>query len=175
MKTPPSSGRTETVNGMRMYYEIHGQGEPVLLLHGLSGAGGYWEPFITRLPAEYQLVIPDMRGHGRSTNPSLEFTHRQSALDVFGLLDLLGVERFKAIGVSCGGNTLLHMATQQPCRVEAMGLVSATAYFPHQAMAIMRQFTVDNMAAKEWHLMRQRHKYGDEQIRDLWAQGNGFK
>jgi pimeloyl-ACP methyl ester carboxylesterase len=175
MKTPSSSGRTETVNGMRMYYEIHGQGEPLLLLHGFTGAGSDWEPFISRLPAEYRLVIPDMRGHGRSTNPSLEFTHRQSALDVFGLLDLLGIEKFKAIGVSCGGNTLLHMATQQPGRVEAMVLVSATAYFPQQARAIMRQFTVDNMTAEEWKLMRQRHKQGDDQIRALWSHGNGFK
>jgi pimeloyl-ACP methyl ester carboxylesterase len=103
------------------------------------------------------------------------FTHRQSALDMFALLDRLNIERFKAIGMSCGVKTLLHMATQQPSRVEAMALVSAAHYFPEQARAIMGQMTVDNRTDEEWQFMRQQHKHGDEQIRALWTQGNAFK
>jgi pimeloyl-ACP methyl ester carboxylesterase len=60
------------------------------------------------------------------------------------MLDHLGIEQFKAVGVSLGAKTLLHMATQQPARVEAMVLVSATPYFPEQARAIMRQVNPDN-------------------------------
>ena len=67
-------------------------------------------------------------------------TFRQSARDVFGLLDQLGIARFKAIGLSFGAKTLLHMATQQRSRVEAMVLVSATPYFPEQARFIMLRF-----------------------------------
>jgi pimeloyl-ACP methyl ester carboxylesterase len=85
-----------------------------------------------------------LRGHGRSTNPSKEFTFRQLSLDVFSLLDHLGVERCKAIGLSMGAKTLLHLATQQPARVEAMVLLSAAPYFPEQARAIMRQSRPDN-------------------------------
>jgi pimeloyl-ACP methyl ester carboxylesterase len=167
--------RTEHLNGIQMYCEVHGQGEPLMLLHGFTGSGGDWEPFVNELAAEYQLVIPDLRGHGGSTNPSNVFTFRQSALDVFALLDKLNVERFKAIGVSGGAKTLLHMATQQPDRVATMVLVSAAPYFPAQARAIMSQFTVENLTDDEWQVLRRRHKHGDDQIRALWAQGNAFK
>ena len=158
-----------------MYYELHGAGDPLVLLHGFTGSGSNWEPFIGGLGKERQLIIPDLRGHGRSTNPSNAFTFRQSALDVFALLNRLEIERFKAIGLSGGAKTLLHMATQQPGRVEAMVLISATPYFAEQARAIMRQMTPETRSEEEWQIMRQWHKHGDEQIRALWMQGNGFK
>jgi pimeloyl-ACP methyl ester carboxylesterase len=116
-----------------------------------------------------------LRGHGRSTNPSGTFTIRHLALDVFALLDRLGVNRFKAIGLSLGAKTLLHLATQQPHRIEAMVLVSATPYFPEQARALMREVTPDNRTGEEWAQMRQWHKQGDEQIRQIWRQVNSFK
>ncbi|HKX27503.1 MAG TPA: alpha/beta hydrolase [Blastocatellia bacterium] len=175
MKTLSNAGETTLINEMQMYYQLQGQGEPLVLLHGFTGSGANWELIFKEPPNEYQMVIPDLRGHGRSTNPSLVFTHRQSALDVFALLDRLKIERFKAIGMSCGAKTLLHMATQQPNRVEAMVLVSAAHYFPEQARAIMRQMTVDSRTDEEWQFMRQQHQHGDDQIRTLWTQGNAFK
>jgi pimeloyl-ACP methyl ester carboxylesterase len=175
MNSLPNGGRTTPINGIQMYYQILGQGEPLVMLHGFTGVGDDWQPFAKELEKRYRLIIPDMRGHGRSTNPSMEFTHRQSAQDVFALLDHLEIERFKAIGLSAGGNTLLHMATQQPARVEAMVLVSATSYFPMQARAVMSQFTADTLTDENWKLLRQRHTQGDEQIRALWRQGNAFK
>jgi pimeloyl-ACP methyl ester carboxylesterase len=170
-----ASGETIRVNGMEMYYEIRGAGEPLLLLHGGGGAGVNWSLIFKNVPPGHRLIVPDLRGHGRSTNPSGRFTFRQSALDVFGMLDHLGVEKFKAIGMSLGAKTLLHVATQQPTRVEAMVLVSATPYFPKQARAIMRQVSPDNRTEAEWQQMRQWHKHGDEQIRALWRMSNAFK
>ena len=127
-----ASSHTASINGIEMYYEIHGTGEPLVLLHGFQGSGATWAAILgdlDRLATDYQLIIPDLRGHGRSTNPPGEFTMRQSASDVLALLDHLGIERFKAIGMSGGGMTLLHMATQQPHRVEALVLISATTHF----------------------------------------------
>jgi len=175
MKTSPPVGQTIPINGMEMYYEIRGAGEPLVLLHGGTGAGVNWDLLFRNAPAGYRLVVPDLRGHGRSTNPSATFTFRQSAFDVFAMLDHLGIERFKAIGVSLGAKTLLHVATQQPTRVAAMVLVSATPYFPDQARAIMQQVTPDNRTDAEWEQMRQWHKHGDEQIRALWKMANAFK
>lgn len=164
-----------SINEMEMYCEVHGEGEPLVLLHGFSGCGSNWEGFAGELGREYKLVIPDLRGHGRSTNPSGAFTFRQSGLDVFAMLDSLEIGRFKAIGVSGGAKTLIHAATQQPTRVEALVLASATPYFPPQARALMSQMTPENRSEEEWRMMRQWHKHGDEQIRALWRQGNGFK
>ena len=168
-------GRAEPVNGIEMYYETRGEGEPLVLLHGGGGVGANWDLIFKVPPQGYQLIIPDLRGHGRSTNPLPGFTIRQLAQDVFGLLDRLGVERFKAIGLSLGAKTLLHVATQQPGRVEAMVLVSATPYFPEQARAVMRQLTAENHSEAEWQQMRQWHRQGDEQIRKLWSQMNALK
>jgi len=163
-----------SLNGIEMYYETYGEGEPLVLLHGFTGAGSNWTPFLDGLAGAYRLVVPDLRGHGRSTNPSGEFTFRQSALDVFALLDALGVKRFKAIGMSAGAKTLLHMATREPDRVEAMVLVSATPYFPEQARAAMREITPESRTDDEWRLVRKWHAYGDEQIVALWRQANAF-
>lgn len=166
---------TVSIHRMEMYYEIKGEGHPLLLLHGFTGAGSNWSLIFPEPPEGYQLIIPDLRGHGRSTNPSGEFTHRQSALDVLALLDALKIEQFVAIGMSAGAKTLLHMAARQPDRINSMVLVSATPYFPEQARAIMRQMTEENRTEEEWLQMRQWHYHGDEQIRSLWRQGNAFK
>lgn len=163
--------RCETVrlNGIEMYCETVGEGEPLLLLHGGGGCHQDWayagrDQFLRH----YMLIAPDARGHGRSTNPPKTITHRQCALDTIALLNYLDIKRCKAIGLSMGGNTLLHLATLEPDRIEAMVLVSATMYFPEQARAIMRQVQVENQSPKEWETMRKRHQLGDEQIIALW-------
>ncbi len=171
---PSVPGRTEPVNDIEMYVELRGEGEPLVLLHGGGGVGANWGLIFKEPPPGYRLVIPDLRGHGRSTNPAEEFTFRQSARDVLALLDRLGIERFQAIGMSLGAKTLLHVATQQPSRVEAMVLVSATPYFPEQARAAMRQVTPENRSEAEWRQMRAWHQHGDEQIRKIWRQVQVF-
>jgi pimeloyl-ACP methyl ester carboxylesterase len=164
------------VNGFQMSCEERGSGEPLLLLHGGTGIGADWNlVFTAGDPEGFRLLVPDLRGHGRSTNPSRAFTFRQAAADVFALLDLLGVPRVKAIGLSMGAKTLLHMATQQPDRIDAMVLVSATPYFPAQARAAMAQLSVDGFSDADWATQRQRHVHGDDQIRMLFDQMRGLK
>lgn len=163
-----TSGTVVHIDDIDLHYETRGQGEPLLLLHGMTGCSHDWV-YAGRgeLEKEYKLIIPDARGHGRSTNPGKKLSHRQCAGDTLALLDHLGVDRCKAIGMSMGGNTLLHMATMQPDRIAAMVLVSATPYFPAQARAIMRQVPAEQPEA-EWQIMRERHRHGDEQIAALW-------
>lgn len=164
------------VNGFQMHYEARGDGEPLLLLHGGTGIGADWQlVFTAGDPHGFTVIVPDLRGHGRSTNPSREFTFRQAALDVFALLDRLGLPRVKAIGLSMGAKTLLHMATQQPNRIDAMVLVSATPYFPAPARAAMAQLSVDAFSDADWAAQRQRHLHGDDQIRMLFEQMRGLK
>lgn len=120
------------------------------------------------LARAYRLIAPDARGHGHSTNPQGGFSHRRLARDACALLDRLGIARCKAIGLSMGGNTLLHVASQEPERIAAMVVVSATPRFPEQARAIMRTIDPETRPAEEWQAMRQRHAHGDAQIRALF-------
>jgi pimeloyl-ACP methyl ester carboxylesterase len=164
------------VNGCQLYLEERGDGEPLLLLHGGTGIGSDWNLVFTGAdPAGYRLLIPDLRGHGRSTNPSRAFTFRQASDDVFALLDRLGIQRIKAIGLSMGAKTLLHMATRQPARIDAMVLVSATPYFPAPARAAMAQLSTDGWSDAAWASQRLRHTQGDDQIRMLFEQMRALK
>ena len=163
------------VNDIEMYYETHGQGEPLVMLHGFCMSGRIWSLFVPDFEDHFQLIIPDLRGHGRSTNPSRKFTHRQAAFDVFALLDSLGIKRFRAMGYSSGGMTLIHMATLQPSRLEAMVLISATSYFPKPCREIMAQSTFENLSEEELDYFRKMHFYGDEQIRLLIDQFRNMK
>lgn len=155
---------------MDMFYEMEGRGEPLLLLHGATGCHENWiHAGGETLAHEYAVIKPDARGHGRTNNPQATITHRQCALDALALLDHLGVGKCRAIGLSMGGNILLHMATMQPDRIEAMVVVSATMYFPEKARAIMCQVpTPENQPEDAWASMRKSHKLGDEQIAALW-------
>lgn len=170
-----ATGRTYALNGIEMYVESHGAGEPLVLIHGFGAAGAMWGSMVSELATQYRVIVPDLRGHGRSTNPSREFTFRQSALDIMALMDSLGVDRFKAMGISAGGMTLLHVATREPSRVEAMVLIGAATYFPEQARVIMRASTVDRLRPADYERGRQLHARGDEQTRELEAQFHGFK
>jgi pimeloyl-ACP methyl ester carboxylesterase len=162
------------VNGLRLFYRDTGAGEPLLLLHGFTGCGDDW-PHVFATPIEgYRVIAPDLRGHGRSTNPGGTFTFQEAARDIFALLDSLGIDRVKAIGMSAGANTLLHLATQRPSRIEAMVHVSGTLRFPDQARAIMKMMTEETRSAGEWTEMRGRHHLGDDQIRALWRNVRAF-
>jgi len=169
-------GNTVRVNGIDLYYEIEGDGEPLLLLHGGGGCLEHWAyAGRDQLIGEYRLIKPDARGHGRSSNPRRIITHHQCALDALALLDHLGIGKCRAIGLSMGANTLLHIATMQPGRLEAMVVVSATMYFPEQARKIMRQVpAAADQPPSEWETMRKRHKLGDEQIVALWDWQRGL-
>ncbi len=166
--------QTIALDNLHLFYRDSGSGTALLLLHGFTGCGDDWQHVFATPLDGYRVIAPDLRGHGRSTNPSGVFTFADVARDMFALLDRLGVDRVKAIGMSAGANTLLHMATQQPERVTAMIHVSGTPRFPDQARLIMRTMTEDSRSAADWAEMRLRHHLGDDQIRALWRHAREF-
>jgi len=167
-------GRTVQIRNLELYYEEYGDGKPLVLLHGFGGSSQNWHPFTPQLSEHHRLIVVDLRGHGHSTNPENKFTHREAAIDVFLLLEKLGIDQFSAMGISSGGMTLLHMATSQPGRIDSMVLVSATTHFPDQARAIMRRASFGTMPQPVQEMYRECAKRGDEQIRQLIAQFNAF-
>jgi len=173
MLAAPSPGRTETLNGVRIYFEIHGTGEPLLLLHGFSGSGQDWLPTAAAWGPDFQLILPDLRGHGRSSILSKPFRHQDAATDMFALFDHLEIGACKGVGVSGGGNVLLHLATRQPERIKAMVLVSATPYFPAPARPIMSQYP-DSLPEEQREFLRRRHSGGDPQVRAILESTRSF-
>jgi len=149
-------GHMATVNGIEMYYEDYGQAQAsaLVLLHWFGVSGEIWRPFVPELEKHYRVIIVDLRAHGRSNNPTNQFTIRQTAPDVFALLDQLGIQKFKGIGVILGAFTLLHMATLQPARVEAMILVGGASYVPDQLRAIVRNSPPEKMTQEDFDRMR---------------------
>lgn len=166
--------QTIPVNGLDLFYRDSGSGITILLLHGFTGSGDDWQHVFTQPIDGFRVIAPDLRGHGRSTNPGGTFRFAEVARDLFALLDALGIDRVSAIGMSAGANTLLHMATQQPSRVQAMVHVSGAPRFPDQARLIMRTMTAETRSDAEWAEMRGRHHHGDDQIRALWKHARGF-
>lgn len=179
--TSPSAPQSTTSHGftvrfddLELYYEDYGTGEPLVLLHGFGGCGQNWRAFAAPLAERYRLIVMDLRGHGHSSNPATTFTHCQAADDVLRVLDGLGIEHFSAMGMSTGGMVLLHLATRQPARVDAVVLVSATSHFPEQARAIMRGVTFERMPLPVQEMYSECAKRGDAQIRLLIAQFNAL-
>lgn len=126
------------VNGTTIAYRDVGQGEALLLLHGFGESARTWDPLVADLSANYRLVIPDLRGHGESTNPLTYFDHGDASQDMLELLDALELSEIQAVGFSSGGMVLLHMATTQPERLGAIALVGTTPYLPAEAREILR-------------------------------------
>jgi pimeloyl-ACP methyl ester carboxylesterase len=162
------------VNGIELFWEEIGDGEPLLWLHGGMGCGADWKYLFKEPPEGFRLIAPDLRGHGASTNPSGSFTFRQCAHDVLALLEHLNHPRVRAIGLSGGGITALHMATASPQAIESMVIISAPPYFPEQTRLMQRQFSEAMLGAAEMERMRQRHRHGEPQIQQLFAMTHSF-
>mgnify|MGYP001201191663 CR=1 FL=1 len=103
-------------------------GAPVVLLHGFCGSRRYWDAVVPLLSAEYDVIVPDLRGHGESPAPELPaYTMEQLADDTAALLDRLGLARAYVIGHSLGGYAALAFAERYPDRLLGFGLVHSTS------------------------------------------------
>jgi pimeloyl-ACP methyl ester carboxylesterase len=118
---------TIQVNDLEMYYELHGEGEPLTLIVGLATDTLEWDGIIRPLAQRYRVIAFDNRGAGRSAKPDQPYSIEQMASDTEGLLDALAVERAHIVGVSMGGRIALALALAHPERVNRLVLVSTSA------------------------------------------------
>ncbi len=108
-------------DGARIRYASHGDGPPVVLLHGGLGHGGNWGYQVpTLVAAGYRAVVIDSRGHGRSTRDERPFVYERMAGDVVAVLDALGIRRAAFVGWSDGAVVALIVALQAPARVASV-------------------------------------------------------
>lgn len=116
---------TINVNGIRLAYERHGKGTPLVLLHGFPLDRHLWDDIVPLLEGSFDLIIPDLRGFGGSSTVDSFYAMEDYALDVAGLLDHLGVDKAAIAGHSMGGYIALAFARLFPERMRGLGLVSS--------------------------------------------------
>ncbi len=126
----PQSGYAP-VNGLQMYYEVHGSGgTPLLLLHGgLFNIDLQFGALIPGLAATRQVIAADFQGHGRTNDVDRPLRSADLAADVVGLLRHLGIARADVFGFSVGGATALHLAIKNPELVGKL-IVSSASFHP---------------------------------------------
>jgi pimeloyl-ACP methyl ester carboxylesterase len=114
------------INGLRLYYEIHGSGRPIILLHGGLGSGEMFGPVIGLLAANHQVVVPDLQGHGRTADiDDRPIDMRLMADDIAALIDHLGLDRPDLVGYSLGGGVAFFTAVKYPEKVGKLVMASA--------------------------------------------------
>jgi pimeloyl-ACP methyl ester carboxylesterase len=119
------AGHYAEVNGINLYYEIHGDGQPLVLLHGGLGSGEMFGPVLPQLAALRQVIAVDLQGHGRTADIDRPIDVRLMADDIAALIDHLELDRPDVVGYSLGGGVALHTATKHPAQVRRLVVVSA--------------------------------------------------
>ncbi|HEX7330526.1 MAG TPA: alpha/beta hydrolase [Pyrinomonadaceae bacterium] len=124
----PTTTGYAPVNGLKMYYEIHGSGEPVVLLHGSFMAisnNFHWTEWIGELSKTRKVIAIEMQGHGRTADIKRDFSYDYLADDVAALLDYLKIPSADVIGYSLGGGVALNCAIRHPDKVRKVVSISA--------------------------------------------------
>jgi pimeloyl-ACP methyl ester carboxylesterase len=121
------NGQYADVNGINLYYETHGAGRPLVLLHGGLGSGEMFGPTLPTLAEHHQVIAPDLQGHGRTGDIDRPLDVKLMADDIAALIRHLGLDRPDLVGYSLGGGVALFTARKYPEFVRKLVVVSAHA------------------------------------------------
>jgi pimeloyl-ACP methyl ester carboxylesterase len=120
-------GQYVQANDLTIYYEEHGSGEPLILLHGGTVTSSMWQQQIPSFARHFRVIAPDSRGHGRTNNPTGKFSYRLMAADVAAFIQVLGLTRPLVCGYSDGGQIALEIGMRYPGLTAAL-VVGAAFY-----------------------------------------------
>jgi pimeloyl-ACP methyl ester carboxylesterase len=144
-------GNYAHVNGLKMYYEIHGRGQPLILLHGGLGVIGMFAPILPALADNRQVVAVELQGHGHTADVDRPLSYEHMADDVAALVKQLGFENVDLLGYSLGGGVALQTAIRHPHVVRKLVVVStpykSAGWYP-EVRAGMRAMNAE--IAKTW-------------------------
>jgi pimeloyl-ACP methyl ester carboxylesterase len=154
-------GEYAEVNGINLYYETHGAGRPMILLHGGLMSGEMFKPILPSLADRHQVIAVDLQGHGRTADIDRQIDIRLMADDIAALIDHLGLEKPDVVGYSLGGGVALCTALKYPEKVGK--LISASAHIRRDAIPpeMLAQQAQVNAAAVEF--MKDTPMYQDYQ------------
>ncbi|MFJ3482003.1 alpha/beta fold hydrolase [Pseudomonas sp. NPDC090202] len=135
-------------DGCALHYETFGQGEPLLLVHGLGSSAQDWEYQIPALAARYWVIAVDVRGHGRSDKPHERYSIPGFSADIEALLDHLQTGPVHLVGLSMGGMIGFQLAVDQPPLLKSLCIVNSSPQVKVKSFSDFRQ------VAKRWVLAR---------------------
>jgi pimeloyl-ACP methyl ester carboxylesterase len=131
-------------NDLRMYYEVHGEGPPLVLLHGAYLTAEIMEPLAAALAERRQVIVPELQAHGRTADVDRPLSYEQMADDTAALMGQLAIERADVVGYSMGGAAALQLAIRHPARLRRLVVISAGFRYdamPAEALAMFRSIT----------------------------------
>lgn len=136
------------VNGLRMYYEIHGKGKPLVLIHGGFGESGMFGDVLTLLAQGRQVIAVDLQAHGRTADIDRPLRYELMADDIGALIQHLGFEKADVMGYSLGGGVALQTAIRHTNLVRKLALVStpckSDGWYP-EVRAGMKSMGIDSL------------------------------
>ena len=126
---------TIRVNGVELYYEIHGEGEPVLLIHGLGSSTRDWDLQVPALASQFKVITFDVRGHARSEKPRQRYSVKLFTDDTAALIRALDVGPVHVIGISMGGMIAFQLAVDAPELVRSLVIANSGPAMPIKTLA----------------------------------------
>lgn len=122
----PQGGGYAPVHGLKMYYEVHGQGQPLILIHGGLGSSGMFDTILPELSKGHKVIAVDLQAHGRTPDVDRPLSYQAMADDIAELIRYLGMPAADVMGYSVGGEVALRTAIQHADVVRKLVIVSAT-------------------------------------------------
>lgn len=165
--TKPAESGYADVNGLKMYYEVYGNGKPIVLLHGsFMSIPLNWSHIIPLLSKDRKVIVTEMQGHGRTKDIARELSYEGMADDVSGLLKHLKIDSADILGYSMGGGVAFQVAVRHPEQVRRLVVLSGTythdGWWP-DVEAMFATFTADMF--KGTPIQKQYDSYGNDPAR----------
>lgn len=150
-----ANGQYVKANGLTMYYEEYGSGEPLILLHGGMGVGKNSAHLIPAFSKQFKVILPDLRGHGKTDNPGEELSYRLIADDVAALIDALDLKQPSVCGWSDGGQIALELGMNYPDAMKCMVVGAAWYQFSQHYQTMLKVMGFESPSAVNMDKLRQ--------------------
>lgn len=161
-----------SVNGKNLYYEVYGEGPPLIMLHGYSLSSKSWRPYVSDFENEYTLYLVDLTGHGKSEPFKEDLSIGSVGEDVNALILHLGLERIKAVGFSFGGDVLYQLSLINPDLIESMITIGAVGTWTVEDFPQYHEgFTIEKKGDFPW--LETSHE-SDAQIKGIMDQFKNY-
>lgn len=136
-------GQYVQANGLNVYYEEHGNGQPLILLHGGTDTSQMWQPFLSTFVPHFRVIAPDSRAHGRTNNPQGELSYHLMADDVVAFIQALNLTQPLVFGYSDGGQIALEIGMRYPHLTAALVVGAAWYEFSETYVNFLKTFGFD--------------------------------